>query len=117
LHRSQFLPFSGDSIFLTDPNGRIVDAVTFGRQTHDVSQGRWPDGYGGPPRFMRVPSPLGSNRLEPETSLQTVVSSLALEGVTLAWNSRRLTVETRLCRQGLTAVRHNQNPKVPPTFP
>jgi hypothetical protein len=87
LHVNFKLDIDGDSILLADPDGRIVDEVTFGRQTRDVSQGRWPDSYRGLPHFMTIPTPAVSNRLDPTEPLQVVVSSVDLGRVTLTWNT------------------------------
>jgi hypothetical protein len=44
LHANFRLSQNGDTIALFAPDGTRIDAVTFGAQTNDVSQGRWPDG-------------------------------------------------------------------------
>jgi len=44
LHANFKLSKSGEAIALFAPNGQVVDAVVFGAQTTDVSQGRWPNG-------------------------------------------------------------------------
>ena len=44
LHTSFKLAKSGESIALFAPDGTLVDGVTFGAQTSDISQGRFPDG-------------------------------------------------------------------------
>jgi len=44
LHVNFKLAKEGDSIGLFAPDGTLVDSVTFGAQTADVSQGRYPDG-------------------------------------------------------------------------
>ena len=62
LHANFKLSASGDTIALYAPNGTNIDLVTFGPQTNDVSQGRWPDGnstwY-----FMTVPTPRAANTI------------------------------------------------------
>jgi len=55
LHASFALNAQSDAIGLFAPDGTLVDAVTFGPQTSDVSQGRWPDGA--PRPFVRMTSP------------------------------------------------------------
>jgi len=57
LHISFKLSASGESIALFTPNGALVDGVTFGPQTNDISQGRWPDGAPSPFVFMTGPTP------------------------------------------------------------
>ena len=51
---------SGDSIGLFARDGAQIDAITFGPQTNNVSQGRYPDGapaiY-----FMTTPTPRTAN--------------------------------------------------------
>jgi hypothetical protein len=44
LHANFALSKSGEAIGLFAPDGTQIDAVTFGPQTNDVSQGRYPDG-------------------------------------------------------------------------
>jgi hypothetical protein len=44
LHVPFKLEKSGESLALFSPWGELVDAVIFGRQTENVSQGRWRDG-------------------------------------------------------------------------
>src|SRR5204862_1620576 len=44
LHVNFQLSKNGEQIGLFAPDGRQVDAVTFGAQTSDVSEGRCPDG-------------------------------------------------------------------------
>ena len=46
LHVNFQLNRGGEAIGLYGPDGVVVDAVTFGPQTNDVSQGRMPDGSG-----------------------------------------------------------------------
>lgn len=44
IHASFRLSADGETLLLTAPDGTVVDAVTFGPQTQDVAEGRWPDG-------------------------------------------------------------------------
>jgi len=44
LHASFKLAAAGESIILFSPSGAVIDSVTFGKQTADVSEGRVPDG-------------------------------------------------------------------------
>src|SRR6185503_19321647 len=62
LHAAFKLSQGGEAIGLFAPDGRLVDAVTFGSQTNDVSQGRWPDGAA-TYYFMPVSTPRGPNVL------------------------------------------------------
>ncbi len=46
LHANFKLSASGESIVLSDPIQNMIDKVTFGAQTTDISMGRYPDGTG-----------------------------------------------------------------------
>lgn len=46
LHAGFKLSASGESIYLSDTEGRIIDQITYGMQTSDISFGRFPDGSG-----------------------------------------------------------------------
>jgi hypothetical protein len=56
LHVNFRLALGGDAIGLYSPSGETVDEVTFGQQTNDVSQGRWPDGAANL-YYMSTPTP------------------------------------------------------------
>ena len=60
LHVSFNLARPGDAIGLFAPDGTQIDAVTFGAQTSDISQGRYPDGVG-PIYFLALATPPGPN--------------------------------------------------------
>jgi len=53
---------SGELIALISPDGQIIDSVSFGPQTDDISQGRFPDGTADI-FFMSTPTPRASNVL------------------------------------------------------
>lgn len=60
------LSATGDSIYLVAANGSsVIDSVTFGPQTTDVSQGRLPDGSATIVSFPASPSPEASNQTGP----------------------------------------------------
>jgi hypothetical protein len=63
LHANFALARTGEQVGLFDPSGGLVDSVTFGVQTNDVSVGRFPDGA--PPQFypMSTPTPGAPNIL------------------------------------------------------
>jgi hypothetical protein len=61
LHVSFKLGIHGEYIGLFAPNQQVVDSVSFGEQTNDVSQGRWPDGNTNSLYFMASPTPRGAN--------------------------------------------------------
>ncbi len=60
LHANFKLAKTGESIGLFAPDGAQIDAVTFGPQTNDISQGRFPDGSA-PIYFMTTPTPRSEN--------------------------------------------------------
>ena len=74
VHASFQLSKGGEAIGLFDPNGNVVDALTFGPQTSDVSQGRWPDGY---PNliFMTNATPRAHNQA-PATNAPPVLGTI-----------------------------------------
>lgn len=57
LHVNFRLSGSGESIALFAPDGSLVDGVTFGAQSENISQGRFPDGQPAPFIDLDVPSP------------------------------------------------------------
>lgn len=63
LHANFALSRDGEQIGLFDPNGVLIDGFTFGRQTNDISNGRFPDGV--PPQLyaMEIPTPRAPNVL------------------------------------------------------
>ena len=64
--RADYLGFKlnrpGESIGLSAPSGILLDAVTFGRQTTDVSEGRYPNGATVVISFPGSPTPGEANR-------------------------------------------------------
>ena len=60
LHVNFNLRAAGEDIVLTAPDGTIIDQVTFGQQTTNVSQGRSPDG-GVTILFQTTPTPGTAN--------------------------------------------------------
>jgi len=60
LHVNFKLSQEGETIVLSRPDGSVSDAVEFGPQTENVSQGRSPDG-GLSVLFSATPTPRGSN--------------------------------------------------------
>jgi hypothetical protein len=60
LHVNFQLSLGGEAIGLFAADGTQIDAITFGQQTNDISQGRYPDG--GPSiYFMTNPTPRAAN--------------------------------------------------------
>lgn len=74
LHVNFALSRSGEAIGLHGPDGTLVDAVTFGPQETDVSEGRIPDG-GGSIMRLAVPTPRAPNRAN-ETNRPPVLDPL-----------------------------------------
>jgi hypothetical protein len=90
LHVSFKLSAKGDSIGLFTPEGTRVDAVTFGAQKPDVSQGRLPDGPGGVVLFLKTPTPGAPNTAaDPPVAPIAILDAVqdAEGGLTLAWAS------------------------------
>ncbi len=82
LHVNFQLSKNGEEIGLYAPDGTLVDAVTFGAQSTDESDGCWPDGI---PAIhaMVPPTPGGANRV-------LLLGGLAVGGatpVTLTWQA------------------------------
>lgn len=63
LHVNFSLSREGEQVGLFDPRGILVDEMTFGAQTNDVSLGRFPDGGPVPLYSMEVPTPGSANVL------------------------------------------------------
>jgi len=60
LHVNFQLRQAGEAIGLFAADGTLIDSVSFGAQTNNVSQGRFPEGTG-PAYFMTSPTPRGAN--------------------------------------------------------
>jgi hypothetical protein len=90
VHVNFRLDQSGEGIAVFDAYGRLVDALEFGRQSADRSEGRWPDGA--PPPFypLAVPSPEAPNTVAPDawSGIRIVqVGALPSGGVRLSWTT------------------------------
>jgi len=78
LHVNFGLNKGGESIYLVAPDGvAILDSVTFGQQTTDISQGRWPDS-GRNIIFMPTPTPGASNVGGTNSAPQVTVRDIVL---------------------------------------
>jgi hypothetical protein len=53
----------GEAVLLLDANRQLIDAVYYGAQTQDASEGRLPDGSAALVRFVATPTPEASNYL------------------------------------------------------
>ncbi len=60
LHVPFKLDKGGENIGLYAPNGSLVDSISFGLQTNNISQGRWPDGSA-TIRYLTHATPAASN--------------------------------------------------------
>jgi hypothetical protein len=86
LHANFKLEAKGEEIGLFTPDGQLVDAIRFGAQQADISQGRYRDGAGGL-LYGMPPTPGASNILATtntfptlgEIGFQTVVEGESLE--------------------------------------
>lgn len=89
LHVNFKLNTTGETIVLIAPDNQIVDIVTLGNQSNDVSEGRWRDGNSPPFYPMVSPTPNGPNTI-PNPQPLLLSSGIALENqnVTLYWSSQ-----------------------------
>src|SRR6185295_5969578 len=75
LHADFKLSQSGESIILYAPNDSVVDIVTFGTQTNDISQGRWPDANSSL-YFMSTPTPRSANIVGGSSNTAPVLAAI-----------------------------------------
>ena len=85
LHADFKLSAGGEAIALFAPDGTLVDAVTFGPQAPDVSEGRIPDGgpVAGP---LPAATPRGANAVPPPVLLSVATDA---GRATVTWSSFR----------------------------
>lgn len=79
LHVNFRLSQEGEAIVLSRPDGSVADAVAFGGQTPDVSQGRSPDG-GASIEAQASPTPRGANVWVPPAPPEFTEIRLDAEG-------------------------------------
>jgi hypothetical protein len=89
LHVNFRLNRSGEEILLSAPDGRLIDAVAFGSQSPDISQGRWPDGALPPFHFFSRTTPGASNLLSetPDHPITIIEVGMEATGVRVTWSS------------------------------
>jgi len=78
LHASFSLRQAGEAIGIFAADGRRIDAVTFGAQTNNISQGHYPDGTG-PLYFMSTPTPRAAN-IAPAQPAPPEITGLTING-------------------------------------
>jgi hypothetical protein len=76
LHVNFSLKNEGEAIALYTPDGEVVDSVTFGAQTANISEGRFPDGAAAPFLSFSIPSP-GAANISESANRPPVISALA----------------------------------------
>ena len=87
LHVNFKLDKTGEAIGLFAADGTAIDAITFGPQESDVSQGRFPDGLASVYR-MPTPTPRLPNVVPNTPPLLAVISNMSLTlGQTLAFTA------------------------------
>ncbi len=131
VHANFKLDRNGEAIVLLAPNGDVVDAVTFGLQTTDVSQGRWPNGAPEPFYSMPAPTPRAWNLVPPASWPLLRIEEVRCEGglMTLGWTAQegrfyRVECQTQLQDQDwqalpgdvLSASNHASKPFLLPTL-
>jgi hypothetical protein len=77
LHAGFKLGASGGAILLSAPDGTLIDSVSFGLQTTDLTEGRYPDGTAGT-RALTLPTPGTANALTEFTELTRVATTVTL---------------------------------------
>lgn len=88
LHVNFRLGQAGEQIALHDPAGRLIDSVSFGVQTNNVSQGRWPNGGPAPFYFMPTPTPRGPNVIPTANPPVLSITLGPNHTVTLVWSAQ-----------------------------
>jgi len=78
----------GEVIGLYHSSGQLVDSVTFGLQTNDISQGRFPDGQALPYFFMTTPTPRAPNVIATPPEIRIVNAVMGPNSITLTWSAQ-----------------------------
>jgi len=84
LHASFNLRQAGEAIGIFAADGRQIDAVTFGTQTNNISQGHFPDGTG-PLYFMAIPTPRARN-VVPDQPNPPEITGIIIDGATVSFS-------------------------------
>ncbi|MBM3847922.1 MAG: lamin tail domain-containing protein [Verrucomicrobia bacterium] len=90
VHAAFRLSGSGEALGLFAPNGVRVDTVVFGRQTDDVSEGRFGDGAAAPFLRFSTPTPGFPNQRDPLTPGIRILEAIPSEdgSLTLRWTTQ-----------------------------
>jgi hypothetical protein len=88
LHVNFALSQDGEALALVAPDGTIVDALTFGMQTADHTEGRWPDGDDAI-QVLTPPTPGAANRVLLVSDLPPAAAG---DGFTVEWAATSGTV-------------------------
>ena len=91
LHVNFKLAVEGGQIGLYSPDGQLIDGITYGQQTNDVSAGRYPDGADGAALSFEQTTPRAANFLpggnRPPT-LNPIPSQSIVEQTLLAFSAK-----------------------------
>lgn len=86
LHVSFALSRDGEQLSLFAPDGTPIDAITFGRQTNDISEGRYADGtpsiY-----YMTTPTPRAENTLGQSDPPEFTTFERTGDQLTIGWGT------------------------------
>ena len=110
LHVSFKLDAAGEAIGLFTPDGTAIDAITFGPQATDVSQGRYPDGAS-TIKSLTTATPGAPNAFHPPNSppqLTPIPNAVVTEGQMLAF-----TVTARDSNQPAQTLTYTLDPGAP----
>ncbi|MCB9367432.1 MAG: CotH kinase family protein [Calditrichaeota bacterium] len=77
IHADFKLSAGGEALVLSLANGTIVDSLSFGEQTTDISRGRFPDGLGGFQFMLATPGAMNTDELPGETPMIAINEFLA----------------------------------------
>jgi hypothetical protein len=87
LHINFRLGADGETLRLFDPDGRMIDTVSFGGQSDDISGGRFPDGAAA--LFaMTAPTPRAANVVTATQVRVITIDYNSAVGVTLIWTAQ-----------------------------
>jgi len=87
LHANFKLARTGETIALYAADGTQLDAVTFGAQSPDTSQGLAIDGVPGTDAFLSLPTPGGPNGIVPPPDFAILEFNVTDDQVQLRWKS------------------------------